>query len=156
MEYSKPTFIHKPYFLDSRGFSCFNIFPELEKGQINIGFLEPGVVKGLHFHLAQYDVWHCFESNIHVVCARPKVYPWLFPYSTLTIEDSDIYHFYIGSKNPGILIIPPGFCHGYTNIGNERSGLLYWVTKPYDPKIPDEYRLPWDILGPEIWKPENK
>jgi len=127
-------------FSDSRGYSFFNIFGEPTSGQINIGHLQSPAIKAFHYHELQWDHWFCLKGDIHVIVWKPS-------------EDgtkNDIRHFYIGEHNPCVLSIAPLWYHGYCNVNNGLSTLLYWVTKSYDPKDPDEYRQPWDILGADI------
>lgn len=133
-------------FSDSRGYSYFDIFGEPTSGQINIGNLQSPAIKAFHYHKKQWDHWFCLKGDIHIITA----------YVNDDDSLSDIKHFYIGEHNPCVLSIPPRHIHGYCNINNGLSTLLYWVTKPYDSKNPDEFRFCWDILGKEIWYPENK
>lgn len=148
-------------FNDSRGYSFFDIFGEPNSGQINVGNLIGPAVKGLHYHMWQWDHWFCMQGDIHIVLAVPKRYLsqsqiYLFPYNDSEPNDDFIIkHYYIGEHNPCVLSIPPMWSHGYVNV-TQNSSLLYWVTKAYDPKNPDEHRLSWDKFGVNIWKPENK
>jgi len=142
-----------PY-MDTRGYSFFNIYPDIKSGQINIGNLFDDAIKAFHYHKAQDDYWFCLKGNIHIICARPKN---LSDYETgnLSKENCIIKHFYIGENNPCVLKIPIYWMHGYCNL-NKDSTLLYWVTEPYNPNCPDEYRIDWDIFGKDIWRRENK
>lgn len=170
----EPTFKPLRAFADSRGYSYFDIFGEPTSGQINIGNLAGPAIKAFHYHKLQWDHWFCLKGDIHVVIARPKEIwkrvlkdyndymdaiinnePVFTHLKDDDIDSMDIRHFYIGEHNPGVLSIPPGWWHGYCNVSQD-SSLLYWVTKPYDPKNPDEYRIPWDVFGENFWKPENK
>lgn len=138
----EPTLKNIRAFCDSRGFSFFNIFGKVTDGQINLGNLHPGVVKAFHYHNHQYDYWFCLKGDIRVICISP--------------DHKIIKNFYIGEHNPSVLEIPPGWLHGYKNVSNDVSTLLYWVTKEYNLENPDEERLSWDFLGKELWEPENK
>lgn len=151
----KPKFYPSRYFLDSRGSSLFNVFENINGGQINIGNLYGNAIKAFHRHYLQKDYWACISGNIHIICLTPK--------DNLLSEELDfkkenflIDHFYIGEKNPGVLEIPIGTYHGYCNLSCDSSTLLYYVTNIYNPKEPDEYRLSYDIFGKDIWLPENK
>jgi dTDP-4-dehydrorhamnose 3,5-epimerase len=155
-DYKVPTFIPSRYFSDSRGWSQFNIFPGISGGQINVGTLMEGSIKAFHYHKRQKDLWNCISGDIHVICAEPKYIGIHSSYEMTSEKDSDIYHFYIGEHNPGVLIIPELFSHGYCNVGSGKSTLLYWVTNAYDAANPDEERVPWDCFGKEIWDSENK
>ena len=128
-------------FCDGRGFSYFNLFGKIGDGQINLGNLHSGVVKAFHYHNFQTDYWFCIKGDIRVICISP--------------DRSIVKNFYIGEHNPAILEIPPGWLHGYKNVSSDTSTLLYWVTKEYDPKNPDEERVAWDFLGKELWDVEN-
>lgn len=128
-------------FCDGRGFSFFDVFGDVPYGQINIGNLHSGIIKAFHRHQHQTDFWQCISGDIHVICMSP--------------DCSVIKHFYIGEHNTAILEIPPGFWHGYCNVGDKVSTLLYLVTKRYDPVNADEERLAWDYKGKEIWEVEN-
>lgn len=157
----EPTFLPLRAFSDSRGYSYFDIYGNLGEGQINIGVLQPGVVKGLHYHMFQKDKWFCLQGDIHVVLALPKRYlqsqHYAIPYfDSEPNEDFIIKHYYMGEHNPGVLIIPEFWSHGYTNVSSIPTTLLYMVTKKYDPFRPDEQRIKWDKFGVDIWKPENK
>jgi len=46
------------------------------------------------------------------------------------------------------ILIPPGVYHGYMTLGTEPSLLLNSPTELYDPKAPDEHRVPYD--SPDI------
>lgn len=143
IESREPSFRPLRAFADGRGWSHFNIFGEVTSGQINVGNVYPNVVKAFHYHNLQEDNWHCISGDIHVI--------------VFNIDNvKDVRHYYIGENNPGVLNIPRGWAHGYKNLGVTNSSLLYWVTKSYDPKQVDEYRLSWDFLGKDIWEIENK
>jgi dTDP-4-dehydrorhamnose 3,5-epimerase len=141
--------------LDTRGWSYFDIYKSLP-GQINVSVLMPGIVKAFHWHAKQTDYWFCCQGNIHVIVATPKD-PQLLTYPLpWSASDFDIRHYYIGEQNPRTLDIPPWSLHGYTNIGNESTTLIYYVDKKYDMNQPDEHRLKYDIFGESIWKPTNE
>ncbi len=64
---------------------------------------------------------------------------------------------YAGDNNALTVLIPAGIAHGYQVLGNEPVMLFYHVTKAYDPKDPDEERIPFD--DPEIgfdWSIKNR
>ena len=130
-------------FLDDRGFSLHDLFPFPEgMGQVNWSILVPGVVKAFHRHHKQWDHWVCLSGNAKVVLVRE-------------IDGKpEIQTFFIGEGNPKLGSIPPGVLHGYTPIGNEPCGILYWVTQKYDGT--DEERAPWDTFGKEVWEVQFK
>jgi dTDP-4-dehydrorhamnose 3,5-epimerase len=64
--------------------------------------------------------------------------------------------FVVGEKSPHALVIPPKLWHGLTAVGSQPCGLLYYVTKTYDPMNPDEDRIPHDSFQNFCWDIEHK
>jgi dTDP-4-dehydrorhamnose 3,5-epimerase len=52
------------------------------------------------------------------------------------------------SRKPQIVRVPGFYWHGFKNVNNEPSLLVYFVNRLYDHKNPDEIRRPWN--DPEI------
>ena len=147
----KPYTTPLPAYIDTRGRSHFDIFPGLDKGQVNIGMVHPGVVKAFHYHKLQWDHWFCPVGNLHVICVTPKG-----EVDDQHVDNYDVRHFYIGEHNPVVLHIPPMTWHGYTGLGTDKNLLLYWVTEEYNRQTPDEYRVPWNVFGSDLWLPKNE
>ena len=61
-------------------------------------------------------------------------------------EDSptkgEVNEFFLGDKNPTLLVIPPLVMHGMKGIGVEPAYLVNVPTYHYDYKDPDEHRVP--------------
>ena len=104
-------------------------------GQTSFTKTYPGVVKAFHWHEDQDDIWYVADGMAQVVLydRRPDS-----PTKGLTQV------VYAGEDNPVIILIPAGIAHGYQVLGNKPVMLFYHVTKVYDPKNPDEQRLPFD------------
>lgn len=166
-------------FADDRGYSFFPVYPLVAEGQINWSMMYPGVVKAFHYHLKQWDHWVGLVGMLKVVLARPIESPVLTDelkqggWRQVVTTDADVVavlkdqaqnlgrHFalqwhFLGERNPSMVSIPAGVLHGYTTVGPNPCGLLYHVTKSYDPVDPDEWRVDWDVFGESIWKVENK
>lgn len=166
-------------FADDRGYSYFPEYPLTAEGQMNWSVMYPGVVKAFHYHEKQWDHWVGLMGMLKIVLVRPIDEPVLTPElkeggwkQVMTLEADLIAdlkdqtrnlgrHFalqwhYTGERNPSMISIPAGVLHGYTTVGNAPCGLLYHVTKKYDAKDPDEWRVDWDAFGEAIWKVENK
>lgn len=137
---------------DDRGFLTevlkSKLLPE-PIAQINYTETYPGVIKAFHWHKYQFDAWFCVKGEIQVV---------LFDLREKNVPKQKATHVYfLGEKNPYLLIIPPRVAHGYKVLGNEKAGLLYAVTREYNPNNPDEERIPFD--SPEIgfdWTTKNR
>jgi dTDP-4-dehydrorhamnose 3,5-epimerase len=62
----------------------------------------------------------------------------------------------VSSHKPQIVRVPGIYWHGFKNVSNEPSLLVYFVNKSYDPQNPDEERRTWNdptILDPRNGKP---
>ena len=108
----------------------------------------PGVIKAFHYHKKQTDIWFVVKGMAQVVLYDLRK-------TSPTKGETDV--FYMGEKNPILLLIPPMVAHGYRVLGNQPVGLFYHTDKPYNPKKPDEYRIPFD--DPKIgfdWSTKNR
>ena len=99
----------------------------------------PGVIKAFHWHKRQKDVWFFASGMAQVVLFDMR-------------EDSPTHRetnvFYMGEKNPLLVSIPEYVAHGYRVLGQQPAALFYHTTAAYDPKDPDEERIPYD--SPDI------
>lgn len=98
--------------------------------QVNHSHSAEGVLRGLHFHRQQADLWYVPRGRIQVglVDLRERKEP---PRSETL---------YLSADTPQRLFIPPGVAHGFLAL--EPSDLIYLVTHVYD--ATDEYGLAWD------------
>ena len=126
-------------FADDRGWSLMNQMRGVMsgEGQINFSVQYPGVVKAWHRHEKQTDFWLCCTGNIKVgVHCQERETSWCIV---------------TGEKNPCTVVIPPSLWHGAATVGHTPAGLLYYVTHAYDPKNPDEERMPFDGVDEFPW-----
>ena len=116
--------------------------------QVNYSETLPGVIKAFHWHKKQWDVWCVMKGSAQVVLydRREKS-----PTSGMTMT------LFPGERNLLLIAIPPGVAHGYRVLGVGSLGMMYMVSEPYDPKNPDEQRIPFD--DPKIgfdWTTRNR
>ncbi len=101
-------------------------------GQVYLTVVYPGVVKGWHYHKIQVDHFCVVKGMAKVVLYDSR-------------EDSptrgEINEYYMGEKNPMLLVIPRGVLHGMKGIGTEPAFLINTPTEPYHSGSPDEYRV---------------
>ncbi len=95
----------------------------------------PGVIKAFHWHKKQWDIWFVVKGMAQVVLYDLRK-------DSSTFKQTDV--FYLGEDNRQVLLIPPGVAHGYRVLGNEKLGLIYFVTEKYNADNPDEERIPFD------------
>lgn len=104
-------------------------------GQSTFTVAYPGTIKGFHWHEKQDDLWFVATGKILIVLhdLRPDS-PTYRKTETLTA----------GKDDYKLVVIPPGVAHGYKVVSHEPVLLFYHTTETYDPKNPDEKRLPWN------------
>lgn len=117
-------------------------------GQTSFTVTYPGVIKAFHWHKKQDDLWFVSDGMAQVVLYDMR-------------KDSPTYKqtqvIFAGDENPVLILIPVGVAHGYRVLGPKPVKLFYHTTESYDPKKPDEERIPFD--DKEIgfdWATQNK
>jgi dTDP-4-dehydrorhamnose 3,5-epimerase len=139
----EPVFVPAAVFTDDRGWSIMNQMQGVmdPAGQINYSVQYPGVIKAWHRHHRQTDFWLCLSGHLKVGVHRDDGRTWMLV---------------IGEKRPGIVIIPPPVWHGAATVGHEPAGLLYYVSRAYDPADPDEDRRPFDSVAGFPWEVRHR
>ncbi len=113
-----------------------SFFADVPVAQLNYSLVTAADhVKGLHFHLAQSDVWFCPPPS------KMKVVLFDLRRSSPTSGATQVV--VLGDGRDAWIKIPPGVAHGYRPL-TVPCGLLYVVTRCFDLDDPDEYRVPWD------------
>jgi len=102
-------------------------------GQVYITTAYPGVVKGWHYHKLQDDFFFVVKGMAKIVLYDGR-------------EDSPTYkkvnEFFMGEHNTILLKIPKGVMHGFKGISETEAIIMNCPTMAYNPKEPDEFRLP--------------
>jgi len=118
---------------DERG-SLMEIFRESLLGvrfvQGNHSKSKPGVLRGLHWHRHQADLWYVIGGQAQAMLADLR---------TRTDQPAVVSIDLVGGE-PQVLYIPPGVAHGYLAV--TEVDLIYWVTGYYDAS--DEFGVAWD------------
>jgi dTDP-4-dehydrorhamnose 3,5-epimerase len=140
----EPLFLPARLHVDDRGWSLMNqlrgvLSPE---GQVNFSLQNPGVVKAWHRHQRQTDFWLGVLGSIKVGVHREA--------------DGRSWMLVAGQARPGVVIIPPTLWHGVATLGRDPAGLLYYVTRAYDPASPDEERRPAGSVPGFSWAVEPR
>jgi len=138
--------------VDDRGFLA-EVLRDDEKlmkkfGQSTFTKTHPGVIKAFHWHKKQDDLWFIFDGDAQVVLYDLRK-------DSLTYKKTQI--IYAGEEDLKLIIIPKGIAHGYRVLGKKPVKMIYYTTESYDPKNPDEERMPFD--DQEIgfdWGTENR
>lgn len=96
--------------------------------QLNQSRSTKGVLRGLHFHRKQADLWYLARGRAQV--ALVDLREGVNRVETLILSESE----------PKTLYIPPGVAHGYLALTD--IDLFYLVSREYD--AGDEYGVAWD------------
>ncbi len=104
--------------------------------QVSFTISYPGVIKAIHYHFEQTDLWAPLSGMFQVVlCDLRESSPTCGRLNTV----------FVGSLRPWKLRIPPGVAHGYKVVGTEAGILVYATDRFYNPE--DEGRIPFDDRG---------
>jgi len=89
-----------------------------------------GVLRGLHYHRNQADLWYLVAGRAQVGLADLRAG-----------EGVPVTHsFVLDGDTPTAVYVPAGVAHGYLAL--TEIDLIYWVTREYDPD--DENGVAWD------------
>ncbi|OPL18734.1 MAG: hypothetical protein AVO35_04490 [Candidatus Aegiribacteria sp. MLS_C] len=99
--------------------------------QVNCSISRAGVLRGMHYHERQWDLWVPVRGNMNVGLADLR-------------RDSATHGTAVtlrmGGDDPRGLLIPPGVAHGYAALSD--IILIYVVNRYYDGT--DEFGTAWD------------
>jgi dTDP-4-dehydrorhamnose 3,5-epimerase len=124
---------------DERGYLMEMLRSDWEEfgkvGQVYVTAVYKGVVKGWHYHKIQTDRFICLQGMAKVVLydSRPESPTY-----------GRINEFFMGEKNPLLLVIPPMVMHGFKGIAGDTTLIVNVPTELYNYSNPDEHRLPYD------------
>jgi len=113
--------------------------------QANLSYSYPGIIRAWHRHLkGQVDYFMVLKGAMRI-CA----------YDEKTKQLDEI----VASEHKlQIVRIPGHYWHGTKTVSNEPSLTLYFTTRLYNYKNPDEERRPWNdptIVDPKTGEPYN-
>lgn len=118
--------------------------PHFKVKQSTYSQMLPGTIKAFHLHYNQEDVWFVMPSD--------RLLVGLFD----ARKDSPTYQksmrLVLGAGRAQLLFIPRGVAHGLANLWNAPANMIYFVNQCFDAEKPDEYRLPWNVLGEDFWE----
>lgn len=112
---------------DERGF-----FSEIARfdgyRQANHSHSRRGVLRGLHYHQSQADLWYVVHGTAQVALAD------------LRGDEPIVETLTVGESSPCTIYIPPRVAHGFLALTD--LDLVYLVTHEYDAS--DEHGVAWD------------
>ena len=103
-----------------------------EFGQVYMTTAKPGIVKAWHYHRLQQDNFVCVFGKIRLVLYDARE-------NSPTYKQID--EFEISLDNPLLIQIPANVYHGFKCTSDVEAIVINTVTKAYNHKNPDEYRI---------------
>jgi len=108
--------------------------------QANISYSYPNIVRAWHKHeRGQVDYFLVLKGAMKI-CAYEE-------------ETGKLVEIIASGEKPSLVRIPGKYLHGTKTVSNTPSLTIYFVTRLYDYKSPDEIRRPWNdqtIIPTEI------
>ena len=99
--------------------------------QVNVSRSYPNIVRAWHKHVrGQVDYFLVLKGAMKI-CAYEE-------------ETGKLAEVIASGEKPMIVRIPGKYLHGTKTVSNESSLTVYFVTRLYDYKNPDEIRRPWN------------
>ena len=134
-----PGVIVKPLkvYCDERGFfseimrSDWKEILKDEINQANFSITYPGMIRAWHRHEKDQVDYFVVLKGALKLCAFDE-------------ESGELDEIVSTNENRQIVRIPGHYWHGFKAIGDLATSLLYFTTKLYDSKNPDEERRPWN------------
>ena len=113
----------------ARDFVC----SETRRVQVSITRSYPGVIKAIHYHFEQTDLWAPVDGMLQV---------FLCDFRQNSRACGRVNTLFIGDLRPWKVRIPPGVGHGYKVLGDKSCQLVYAMDRYYNPQ--DEGRISFD------------
>jgi dTDP-4-dehydrorhamnose 3,5-epimerase len=98
--------------------------------QANHSRSRAGVLRGLHYHRHQADLWYVVRGRMQVGLADLRKRRSRPATASLVLDSDD----------PAALYVPPGVAHGFLALTD--LDLIYFVTRYFD--ATDEFGVAWD------------
>lgn len=113
-------------------------------GQVYMTTAKAGVVKAWHYHKKQDDNFTCVHGRMRLA---------LYDARRRSPTYGEVNEFIVGLDEPILVHIPRLVYHGFKCISDCEALVVNTVTRPYDNKNPDEYRVdPYDNDIPYDWR----
>ena len=105
-----------------------------------VGDLGKGTIRAFHKHKTLWDYFFISHGSAKFVLIDDRS-------DSPTKGEKNI--FVLTERNPSLLLVPPGVYHGWMSLQDDTQ-MISVANEPYNPKNPDETRIPPDSFG-DIW-----
>ena len=130
-----------PVFADDRGFFTPINFKGDSKRAYLIQNHKAGIVRAFHGHKFESKDFYVIRGSFKVICIDMETREW----SNYSISERCNNH----------LFIPHGFYNGFVSLTDD-SEVIIITNRTFEESKNDDYRLPYDFLGTEVWEVEHR
>ena len=110
-----------------------------------VGNLGSGTIRAFHKHDDLWDWFFISHGTAKFVLVDDR------PDSPTRGEQNT---FVVGSRNPGLLVVPPGVYHGWMSLEDDTQ-MISTASDVYNRDKPDEVRIPPDSFG-DVWSVKGR
>jgi dTDP-4-dehydrorhamnose 3,5-epimerase len=103
--------------------------------QVTLTTTFPGRVRAWGLHEYTTDRLFAASGSLCIVC---------FDGRQTSPTYGAVNEFFLGGRNQGLVVIPPGVYHGWQNIGPDEASIISMPSRLYDHDGPDRFELSWD------------
>lgn len=141
MSEAKPRQVEVKCHVDDRGF-LYQIFedsqehfPKVRRIYV-VGNFGKGTIRGFHKHI--------YESKCYFVVSGAAKF-------VVIDKDGKPAAFVLSSRNPSVLVVPPGYEHGWVSL-EDNTVLIGMSDKTLQESLSDDYRSDPFKYGREVWE----
>jgi len=130
-----------PTFGDDRGYFTAINFEQGMKRAYLIKNHSAGTVRAFHGHKKESKSLYCLKGAFKVIC--------------ISMETGEWKAFAITEKGNNVLKIPTTIYNGFVSLTDD-SELLVLSDSTFEESVGDDFRLPYNVLGKEVWEVEHR
>ncbi len=100
-----------------------------------------GIIRGFHGHKFESKIFYAIKGSFKIICMDMKNKEW---------KD-----FVINERGNNVIKIPSGIYNGFVSLTDDAE-LLVISDKTFEESKGDDVRLPYYVLGKEVWGVEHR
>ena len=128
-------------FGDDRGyFTAINFAKGIKRAYL-IKNHKAGIIRAFHGHKKEEKTLYCIKGAFKIICIGMETGNW----KSFTITE----------KGNNVLKIPSMVYNGFVSLTDD-SELLVFSNSTFEESKNDDFRIPYDALGKEIWEIEHR
>ena len=130
-----------PTFGDDRGyFTAINFESGMKRAYL-IRNHKAGIIRAFHGHKKEEKTLYCIKGAFKVIC--------------ISMNNREWKSFTITEKGNNMLKIPSKVYNGFVSL-TDNSELLVLSSSTFEESKGDDFRIPYDALGKEVWRVEHR